>query len=131
LYNQAVLDNARALARSLTEAGLRIVSGGTDMGLMLADLSGRGVTGEVAAAALERAGLAVNKNQIPFDPRPPEAPSGLRLSSNAGTTRGFGVAEFQMIGAWIDRVLRDPDDTRAIDDVRGQVLALCSRYPIY
>ncbi|MGB6906473.1 MAG: serine hydroxymethyltransferase [Methyloceanibacter sp.] len=130
-YNQAVLDNARALARSLTEAGLRIVSGGTDMGLMLADLSGRGVTGEVAAAALERAGLAVNKNQIPFDPRPPEAPSGLRLSSNAGTTRGFGVAEFQMIGAWIDRVLRDPDDTRAIDDVRGQVLALCSRYPIY
>ena len=71
--------------------GLRIVTGGTDMGLMLVDLTATGVTGDVAAKALEKAGLAVNKNMIPFDPRPPEAPSGLRLSSNAGTTRGFGA----------------------------------------
>ncbi len=131
LYNQAVLDNARALAAQLAEAGLRIVSGGTDTGLMLVDLASRGVGGDVAAKALEQAGLAVNKNQIPFDPRPPEAPSGLRLSANAGTARGFGTAEFRSIGSWIDRVLRDPSDRGTIAAVRDEVLALCRRHPIY
>lgn len=131
LYNQAVLDNARALAAQLAEAGLRIVSGGTDTGLMLVDLAGRGVGGDVAAKALEQAGLAVNKNQIPFDPRPPEAPSGLRLSANAGTARGFGTAEFRSIGSWIDRVLRDPSDRGTIAAIRDEVLALCRRHPIY
>ena len=131
LYNQAVLDNARALAASLGDAGIRIVSGGTDSGLMLVDLASRSVTGEVAAKALEQAGLAVNKNQIPFDPRPPEAPSGLRLSANAGTARGFGVAEFRTIGGWIDRVLCNPSDGPAIAAVRAEVLDLCRRHPIY
>jgi len=131
LYNQAVLDNARALAARLAESGLRLVSGGTDTGLMLVDLAGRGVDGDVAAKALERAGLAVNKNQVPFDPRPPEAPSGLRLSANAGTARGFGAAEFRSIGGWIDRVLRDPADRGTIAAVRQEVLALCRRHPIY
>jgi glycine hydroxymethyltransferase len=131
LYNQAVLDNARALAARLADAGLRVVSGGTDSGLMLVDLASRSVTGEVAAKALEQAGLAVNKNQIPFDPRPPEAPSGLRLSANAGTARGFGAPEFQMIGGWIDRVLRNPSDGPAIAAVRAEVLDLCRRHPIY
>jgi glycine hydroxymethyltransferase len=131
LYNQAVIDNARALASVLIEAGIRIGTGGTDTGLMLAALTGRGITGDVAAASLERAGLAANKNQIPFDPRPPEAPSGLRLSSNVGTTRGFTVSEFQTIGRWIDRVLRDPADSRVITEVRKEVLALCERHPIY
>ena len=131
LYNQAVLDNARALASVLSDAGIRIVAGGTDTGLMLVALSNRGITGDLAAAALERAGLAVNKNQIPFDPHPAEAPSGLRLSSNAGTTRGFAVSEFQSIGRWIDRVLQDPTGTQVVTDVRQQVLALCKKYPIY
>ncbi len=130
-YNQAVLDNARALAAALSEAGIRIVSGGTDTGLMMVALASRGVTGEVAAKALEQAGLAVNKNQIPFDPRPPEAPSGLRLSANAGTARGFGAAEFRTIGSWIDRVLADPADRQVIAAVRAEVLALCRRHPIY
>ena len=130
-YNRAVLDNARALAASLGDAGIRIVSGGTDTGLMLVDLASRGVTGDVAAKALEQAGLAVNKNQIPFDPRPPEAPSGLRLSANAGSARGFGVPEFQTIGRWIDRVLRDPSDEQAIATTRAEVLDLCRRHPIY
>lgn len=130
-YNEAVLENARALAETLVGAGLRIVTGGTDMGFMLVDLSATGVTGEVAAKALEKAGLAVNKNMIPFDPRPPEAPSGLRLSSNAGTTRGFGVAEFQRIGAWIARIVRNPSDLRTIDATRQEVLALCRAFPIY
>ena len=91
---------------------------------MLVDLAARNITGDVAAA-LERAGLAVNKNLIPFDPRPPEAPSGLRLSSNAGTTRGFGVSEFRTIGSWIDRVLADPTDTMAIAAISsGKIVAL-------
>jgi len=131
LYNRAVLDNARALAEVLGEAGIRIVTGGTDTSLMLVDLASRGVSGDAAAKALERAGLAVNKNLIPFDPRPPEAPSGLRLSSNAGTARGFGASDFQAIGRWINRVLQDPADERAVAEVRDDVLALCRKHPIY
>ncbi|MCC3246550.1 serine hydroxymethyltransferase [Methylocystis sp. WRRC1] len=131
LYNRATLENARALAEALSEAGLRIVTGGTDTGLMLVDLTPRGVTGDIAAKALERAGLAVNKNLIPFDMQPPEAPSGLRLSSNAGTTRGFGVGEFQTIARWIDRVLRAPDDGREIAAIREEVRKLCAEFPIY
>jgi glycine hydroxymethyltransferase len=130
-YNEAVLDNARTLAHALDAAGLRIVAGGTDMGLILVDLSATGVTGDVAAKALETAGLAVNKNLIPFDPRPPEAPSGLRLSSNAGTTRGFGPAEFRQIGAWIAGVVADPTDRSLIAAARDDVLALCRAFPIY
>ncbi len=105
-YNQAVLDNARMLAATLAEAGIRLVAGGTDCGLMLVDLVNQGITGDIAAKALEHAGLAVNKNQIPFDERPPEAPSGLRLSSNAGTARGFGAEEFRAIGTWIAQIVK-------------------------
>jgi glycine hydroxymethyltransferase len=130
-YNEAVLVNARALAERLQSKGLRIVTGGTDMGLMLVDLTATGVTGDVAARALEKAGLAVNKNMIPFDPRPPEAPSGLRLSSNAGTTRGFGAQEFETIGDWIAGVIRAPYDEQSITRTRAEVLALCRAFPIY
>ncbi|MGJ0506258.1 MAG: serine hydroxymethyltransferase [Methylocystis sp.] len=130
-YNEAVLANARALAARLQARGLRIVTGGTDMGLMLVDLGAAGVTGDVAAKALEKAGLAVNKNLIPFDPRPPEAPSGLRLSSNAGTTRGFGPEDFARIGDWIADILRDPADAAAIARTRAEALALCRAFPIY
>jgi glycine hydroxymethyltransferase len=130
-YNEAVLTNARALAERLQGKGLRIVTGGTDMGLMLVDLTATSVTGDVAATALEKAGLAVNKNMIPFDPRPPEAPSGLRLSSNAGTTRGFGAQEFETIGDWIAGVIRAPYDEQSITRTRAEVLALCRAFPIY
>jgi glycine hydroxymethyltransferase len=130
-YNEAVLGNARALAAALEAEGLRIVTGGTDMGLMLVDLTATGVTGDIAAKALERAGLAVNKNLIPFDPRPPEAPSGLRLSSNAGTTRGFGEREFESIAQWIAQILRAPQDERLLADIQAQTLALCRSFPIY
>src|SRR3546814_6400217 len=87
---------------------------------MLVDLASRGVRGDVAAKALEQAGLAVNKNQIPFDAHPPEAPSGLRLSANAGSARGFGVPEFQAIGGWIDRALANPSDRQAIASIRSE-----------
>ena len=107
------------------------VGGGTDTGLMLVDLTTQGVTGEVAAKALEHAGLAVNKNQIPFDTRPPEAPSGLRLSSNAGTARGFGTVEFRTIAGWIERVVRSHADGSVIASVRNEVTDLCRRFAIY
>jgi glycine hydroxymethyltransferase len=130
-YNERVLINARTLSNALADAGLRIVTGGTDTGLLLVDLTGLGLAGDAAAKALERAGLAVNKNLIPFDPRPPEAPSGLRLSSNAGTARGFGAAEFERVADWIVRILRRPDDAAAIEAVRSEARALCAAHPIY
>ncbi|RXF68256.1 serine hydroxymethyltransferase [Hansschlegelia zhihuaiae] len=130
-YNEAVLENARALAARLAGHGLRIVSGGTDCGLMLVDLAAQGVTGDVAAKALERAGLAVNKNQIPFDPRPPEAPSGLRLSSNAGTARGFGTGEFEAVADWIADIVSAPGDDALIAATRATVREMCARFPIY
>ncbi len=130
-YQRAALDNARVLARVLAEHGVRIVTGGTDTTLLLADLTPLGLSGDVAAKALERAGLAVNKNLIPFDPHPPEAPSGLRLSSNAGTARGFGVAEFAQIARWIMRVLAAPEDAAQIVVVHDEVRALCAAWPIY
>lgn len=130
-YNAAVLANARAMAARLAAEGVRLVAGGTDCGLMLVDLTARGTTGDVAAKALEKAGLAVNKNLIPFDPRPPEAPSGLRLSSNAGTARGFGAAEFDMIGGWIARIVKAPAEAAQIGAIRREVAALCARFPIY
>ena len=134
-YCQAVLDNARMLARSVADHGLRVVSGGTDTGLMLVDLRPLGVTGDVAVDSLERAGLTCNKNLIPFDPQPPEIASGLRLSSNAGTTRGFGEEEFARIGEWIGRVLRlgveARKNTKLENEVRSEVGDLCKRFPIY
>ncbi len=131
LYQRAALANARAMAKALAEQGVRIVTGGTDTTLLLADLSPLGLSGDIAAKALERAGLAVNKNLIPFDTRSPESPSGLRLSSNAGAARGFGVAEFERIAGWIGRILKAPDDDASIAAVRAEVRALCADYPIY
>jgi glycine hydroxymethyltransferase len=131
IYQQAALENARVLADALAAQGLRIVTGGTDTTLLLADLTPLGLSGDVAAKALERAGLAVNKNLIPFDPHPPEAPSGLRLSSNAGTARGFGVAEFEKIAGWIMQVLAAPDDAAGIERIHNDVRTLCAAWPIY
>ncbi|PZQ11309.1 MAG: serine hydroxymethyltransferase [Ancylobacter novellus] len=131
LYCAAVVENARVLADALVEEGLRLVSGGTDTSLMLADLTPLGTTGDVVAKALERAGLAVNKNLIPFDPRPPEAPSGLRLSSNAGTARGLGVEEFREIGRMIARIAHAPQDEGVIADAAKAVAEMTARFPIY
>ena len=136
VYAQAVIDNARALADALGAAGLNIVSGGTDSHLMLVDLRPKGVSGKDAEATLERAGITCNKNGIPFDPAPPAITSGIRLGSPAGTTRGFGVAEFRRIGQLIGEVLdgfgANPQDNAAVESkVRQEVLALCARFPIY
>ena len=134
-YAEAVIANARALSDALQKAGFKIVSNGTDSHLMLVDLTPKGVTGADAEQALERAGLTANKNGIPFDPLPPVQTSGLRVGTPAGTTRGFGEAEFRQIGAWIGEVLdglsAGGDNTAVEQKVRGEVLALTKRFPIY
>jgi glycine hydroxymethyltransferase len=136
VYAQAVIDNARALADALAASGFNIVSGGTDSHMMLVDLRPKGVTGKAAEAAMERAHITCNKNGIPFDPAPPAVTSGVRLGTPAGTTRGFGQAEFRRVGQLIaevvDGLAANPEDNSAVEaKVREEVLALCARFPIY
>jgi glycine hydroxymethyltransferase len=136
-YARAVLDNARVLAATLVERGLAIVSGGTDSHLLLVDLRPKRLTGRVAEAALERAGITCNKNGIPFDPEKPMVTSGIRLGSPAATTRGFGQAEFNQVGDMIAEVLDglaagNGATNEAVEQaVRRKVAALCARFPIY
>ena len=135
-YGRQVIANAQALARVLTEGGVGIVSGGTDCHMVLVDLRPKGVTGKVAEIALERAGLTCNKNAIPNDPEKPFVTSGIRLGSSAGTTRGFGEAEFAQIGTLILRVLdalsQNPEgDAQVEAQVRQEVQTLCKKFPIY
>jgi glycine hydroxymethyltransferase len=135
-YAAAVRDNARALAETLLGQGVDIVSGGTDTHLMLVDLRPKKLTGKLAEASLERAGITCNKNAIPFDPEKPAVTSGVRLGTPAGTTRGFAVAEWKTIGQYIGEVLDglagSPDDNGKVEAaVRGKVLDLCERFPIY
>jgi glycine hydroxymethyltransferase len=137
LYGRQVIDNARALADSLAARGLAIVSGGTDSHLMLVDLRPKGVTGKAAEASLERAGITCNKNGIPFDPAPPAITSGLRLGTPAGTTRGFGEAEFRRVGQLIADVVDslaasgEEGDPRIEAQVKAKVEDLTGRFPIY
>ena len=135
-YAQRVVENANALAATLVEGGLDIVSGGTDTHLMLVDLRPKSLTGNVTEIALERASLTCNKNGIPFDPEKPMVTSGIRLGTPAGTTRGFGTAEFRLVGELIVEVLDglggNPDgDAQVEESVRGRVEELCGRFPIY
>jgi glycine hydroxymethyltransferase len=136
-YARNVVENARALAETLKSAGFEIVSGGTDNHLMLADLRPKGVTGKAAEAALGRANITCNKNGVPFDPEKPTITSGIRLGTPAGTTRGFGIAEFQEIGGLIIEVLdgvvkNGLDGNDAVETaVRGRVKVLTERFPIY
>ena len=137
VYQQAVVDNARALAATLVEQGLAIVTGGTDSHLMLVDLRPKRVTGKAAEASLERAHMTANKNAIPFDPEKPAITSGVRLGTPAGTTRGFGVVEFQEVGRMIGEVLdglsgsNDGSNAAVEAAVGARVKAMCARFPIY
>ncbi len=135
-YAKSVVENAKVLAATLVEAGLEIVSGGTDSHLMLVDLRPLTLTGRDAEISLERAGITCNKNGIPFDPQKPTVTSGIRLGSPAATTRGFGPGEFRMVGSYIVEVLRAlarrPGDNGATEArVRENVRDLCARFPIY
>jgi len=136
-YAAAVIANAQALAARLKERGAEIVSGGTDTHLALVDLTPLGVTGKDADEALERSGITCNKNGIPFDPLPPVKTSGIRVGSPAGTTRGFGTAEFTEIGDMIADVLDglrqkgEHGDPQVEQGVKARVEALCDKFPIY
>ena len=136
-YAHQIVANARALAASLSDNGLRIVSGGTDNHLMLVDLTAKNVTGKSAEKGLDRAWLTCNKNGVPFDTRSPFVTSGIRLGTPAGTTRGFREAEFRAIGALIAEVVDglsrngDEGDGQVEARVRGRVEELCNAFPIY
>ena len=136
-YAAQVVDNARALAAKLVKGGLAIVSGGTDNHLMLVDLRPKGLTGKAAEAALGRAHITCNKNGIPFDPEKPMITSGIRLGTPAATSRGFGVAEFEEVGALIvetlDGLARQGEAGNASTEasVKSRVHALTKRFPIY
>jgi len=136
-YAAAVIENAKILAGRLKERGADVVAGGTDTHLALIDLRPLGVTGKDADEALERAGITCNKNGVPFDPQPPTKTSGIRVGSPAGTTRGFGPAEFREIGDMVADVLDglrekgEAGDPAVEADVKARVEALCARFPIY
>ena len=135
-YIEQVVANARVLGETLIERGLDLVSGGTDTHLVLVDLRPKGLTGNITEVSLEHAGITCNKNGVPFDPQPPMVTSGVRLGSPAGTTRGFGTAEFAQIGHLIGDVLdglaKNPDDNSVMEQkVRDRVRELCRAFPIY
>ncbi|WP_180541057.1 serine hydroxymethyltransferase, partial [Nevskia soli] len=130
-YQRRVIQNAQALAASLTDEGFRIVSGGTDTHIMLVDVFSKGIRGKEAEAALDHARITVNKNTIPFDPNPPLNPSGIRLGSPAVTTRGFGVPEMREVGRLIAETLNDIHAPEVSQSVRRKVEALTDRFPLY
>ena len=130
-YQEQVVRNAQALARTLAEEGFRIVSGGTDTHLFLVDVFEKGLTGKIAEESLEKANITVNKNTIPFDTQKPFIASGIRIGTPAVTTRGMGESEMQFIGTLIADVLRDPDNTQVQNRVREKVLDLCDTFAFY
>ena len=129
-YQQQIVTNAKRLAAGLENAGLRLVSGGTDNHLMLVDVTPLGLTGKEAEHALDEVGITVNKNAIPYDPQPPAKASGIRVGTPAVTTRGFREPEMDTIARLIGDVLRAPNDESILDRVRGEVAELCSRFPV-
>ncbi|GAB4165443.1 MAG: serine hydroxymethyltransferase [Geothermobacteraceae bacterium] len=130
-YARQVVKNARALAETLVDKGFNLVSGGTDNHLMLVDFTGTEMTGKVAEATLEKAGITVNKNAVPFDTRSPFVTSGIRIGTPATTTRGMREEEMRQVGAWIAEALANIDNDQVLERIRGEVRELCQRFPLY
>ncbi len=130
-YQERVVRNAKALADALIEEGFKLVSGGTDNHLILVDLTDKGINGMDAQEVLERAGITVNKNSIPFDPLPPTKASGIRIGTPAVTTRAMGEGEMRLIASLMSKVLTKPTDGRIIAGVGKKVSDLCARFPLY
>jgi glycine hydroxymethyltransferase len=128
-HAQQVVENAKVLAETLKDAGLRLVSGGTDTHLVLIDVRGLGLNGQEAADALERAGVVANKNTIPYDPLPPTQGSGVRMGTPALTSRGMGPDEMRRVGAIIASVLQAPADEVSAERLRREVAELCEAFP--
>jgi len=131
VYQRQIAANAKKLAGVLSAAGFRLVSGGTDNHLMLVDVFSKGITGKLAEAALGKAGITVNKNTIPFDQNPPLVASGIRVGTPAVTTRGLREPEMELVGDFIARALKTPEDDRALGAIRVEVEALCRKFPLY
>ncbi len=130
-YQQRVINNAKRLAEELTRRGFRIISGGTDNHLMLVDLITKGITGKEAEEALDKAGITVNKNAIPYDERPPAVTSGMRLGTPSVTTRGMGEAEMANIADIIDEVLKNHASEEKLRGLKQRAENICKRFPIY
>jgi glycine hydroxymethyltransferase len=128
-YAQKIVENAKALAGQLLERGYSLVTGGTDNHLILIDLTNKNIPGKVAAKALDRAGIVANYNTVPFDPRKPFDPSGLRLGTPSVTTRGMGVPEMKRIAQWMDEVIQKHDDETVISRVAAEVAEVCKGFP--
>ena len=130
-YQRRIVENARALGDELERRGFRLVSGGTDNHLLLVSLVDRGLTGKAMEQALDKAGITVNKNAVPFDPQPPMVTSGFRVGTPAVTTRGFGPGEMAKIASWIGRVAKSPEDETELARIKAEVLELCKAFPLY
>lgn len=130
-YQIQILKNAKMLAEGLMSAGFRLVSGGTDVHLVLVDLTPKKLTGKIAEKALERAGITVNKNTIPFDTQKPMVTSGIRIGTPALTSRGMKEDQMTSIAGWIAEILDDPDDETKASDIRKKVEKLCNEFPLY
>ena len=135
-YIESVISNSKTLSDVMLERGLEVVSGGTDTHLVLVDLRPKNLTGKAAEKSLENAGITCNKNGVPFDPQSPFVTSGIRLGTPAGTSRGFGIEEFKIIGDLIGDVLDglslNPDDNSKVEkEVKSKVKSLCGKFPIY
>ena len=130
-YARQIVANAKVLAQTLADEGFRVISGGTDTHVMLIDVFAQGMLGSEAEKALGEAGITVNKNAIPFDANPPLKPSGIRIGTPAVTTRGLREPEMELVGDFIARALKSPDDDRALSMIRGEVETLCRRFPLY
>ncbi len=129
-YAQQVIDNARTLAEVLTAGGLRLISGGTDNHLVLVDVTPLGIAGSQAEEALEKCGITVNKNMIPYDERKPLDPSGVRIGTPALTTRGMGTDQMKEVGAWILDALKHHEDQSKLASIKGEVSQLCQQFPV-
>jgi len=128
-YAKNIVQNAKTLGEALAQKGFDLVTGGTDNHLLLIDLTKKNVPGKPAAQALDKAGIVLNYNAVPFDPRKPFDPSGLRIGTPAVTSRGMGTAEMQKIAEWIDRVVSAPGDEALLAKIAGEVKATCSKFP--
>jgi glycine hydroxymethyltransferase len=129
-YGRQIVANAKTLAETLMSGGIRLASGGTDNHLMLCDMTSIGQTGKIGELALDKAGITVNKNMIPYDQRKPMDPSGVRIGTAALTTRGMKQDEMKKVGAWILRVLKSPDDESVLTTVRNEIREFTKSFPV-
>jgi glycine hydroxymethyltransferase len=130
-YQKKVVANAKALAEEFLSLDYHLVSGGTDNHLILVNLMTKGVTGKAAEAALDKAGMTVNKNAVPFDTQSPFITSGIRVGTPAATTRGFGVDDMKQIARWIDRAVRNVENESELATIKAEVLESCNKHPLY